>query len=93
MANALVVQSQLTKRETGNKHQITEESMYLNAMAKAAKRLGLTIPELLQQRRENVERAVAPRSIAVKPKRRDPFHGFSIRELYMRRQWIEKWIL
>jgi len=57
--------------------------MFLNAVAKAAAREGITIKQLLERKRREAEKLPRRKIGRPKPKRRDPFEGVSTRELYM----------
>ena len=59
--------------------------MWVNAMARAAERRGLSIPELLAEKRRESERKPKPSKQRVEPRRKDPFVHLSTRELYVRR--------
>ena len=54
-------------------------------MARVAAKEGLTIKQFLERRRKEAEKLPSRKIRKTKPKRRDPFEGFSTRELYMRR--------
>tara|TARA_Y100000591_G_C21530863_1_gene544073 strand:+ start:379 stop:567 length:189 start_codon:yes stop_codon:yes gene_type:complete len=59
--------------------------MFLNAMARVAAREGLTIKQLLERKRGEVEKLPPGKQRKSEPKRCDPFEGLSTRKLYMRR--------
>jgi len=64
---------------------LKEATMFLNAMVRVAAREGLTIKQLLERKSREAEK-LPPRKLGkTKPKGRDPFEGFSTRELYMRK--------
>ena len=59
--------------------------MFLNAMARAAVREGLTIKQLLKRKSREAEKLLPRKRGKPKPKGRDPFEGLSTQQLFMRR--------
>jgi hypothetical protein len=60
--------------------------MWINAMSRVARRKGITVSELLKQRREaNANITYPSERVKNHSKKKDAFEGLSTRDLYCRR--------
>ena len=69
---------------------LKETTMFLNAMARVAAREGLTIKQLLERKRGEVEKLPPGKQRKSEPKRCDPFKGLSTGSFICSDPWIKE---